>query len=94
LAVWNFVSVAVSLVTCTAAGSPICRFPTRIREELVTAGKAEPHHVLPRSGWVSRRITGHHDVDAVLELFRLNYERAWTRGKDDSEVEHGSSSGK
>jgi hypothetical protein len=69
-------------------------FPTRIREELVTAGKAEPHHVLPRSGWVSRRITGHHDVDAVLELFRLNYERAWTRGKDDSDVEHGSSSGK
>ena len=55
-------------------------FPTRIREELVTAGKAEPHHVLPKSGWVSRRIAGHHDVGAVVELFRLNYERAWTRG--------------
>ena len=62
-------------------------FPTRIREELVTAGKAEPHHVLPKSGWVSRRIAGHHDVGAVVELFRLNYERSWTRGKDDSAVE-------
>ena len=62
-------------------------FPTRIREELVTAGKAEPHHVLPKSGWVSRRIAGHHDVGAVVELFRLNYERAWTRGKDGSAVE-------
>ena len=62
-------------------------FPTRIREQLVTAGRAEPHHALPKSGWVSRRIAGDQDVGAVLELFRLNYERAWTGGKDDSPVE-------
>jgi hypothetical protein len=28
-------------------------FPVRVREELVAAGKARPHHVLPESGWVS-----------------------------------------
>jgi luciferase-like monooxygenase len=59
----------------------------RIREQLVTAGKAKPHHVLPKSGWVSRRIAGDQDVGAVLELFRLNYERAWIDGTDDSPVE-------
>jgi len=50
-------------------------FPVRIREELVAAGRAEPHHILPESGWVSRRIRGADDVAAVVALFRLNYDR-------------------
>jgi Family of unknown function (DUF5519) len=44
--------------------------PTRIRNELVEAGRAEPHHFLPNSGWVSAPLgmgTG-----AVLDLFRIN----------------------
>src|SRR6058998_2079949 len=28
-------------------------FPKKVRDELVTAGRAEPHHILPKSGWVS-----------------------------------------
>src|SRR3989442_368238 len=28
-------------------------FPKKVRNELVAAGRAEPHHVLPESGWVS-----------------------------------------
>jgi hypothetical protein len=52
-------------------------FPVRVREELVRAGKAQPHHILPGSGWVSRSIVGDADVAAVVALFRLNYERAW-----------------
>src|SRR5438067_10825513 len=52
-------------------------FPIRVREQLVREGKAEPHHVLPESGWVSRRIRGSEDVDAVVALFRMNYERPW-----------------
>ena len=51
-------------------------FPRRVRDELVAAGRAEPHHVLPDSGWVSRRVRGPEDVAAVAELFRLSYERA------------------
>ena len=50
-------------------------FPRRVRDELVAAGRALPHHVLPDSGWVSFRIGGPGDVDAALALFRLNYER-------------------
>jgi hypothetical protein len=50
-------------------------FPVRDRERLVREGRAEPHHVLPESGWVSRRIRGNDDVDDVIALFRLNYDR-------------------
>jgi hypothetical protein len=51
-------------------------FPRRIRDELVAAGRARSHHVLPESGWVSRTIAGPEDVDEVVALFRLSYERA------------------
>jgi hypothetical protein len=50
-------------------------FPKARRDELVSAGQAEPHHVLPDSGWVSRWIRSDGDVDEVIELFRLNYDR-------------------
>jgi hypothetical protein len=51
-------------------------FPRRIRDELIAAGRAAPHHVLPDSGWVSRRVETPEDVAAVVELFRLSYEQA------------------
>ena len=50
-------------------------FPRNIREQLVSAGRAEPHHILPASGWVTRRIRSEADVAEVIELFRLNYRR-------------------
>jgi len=51
-------------------------FPRRVRDELIAAGRAEAHHALPDSGWVTRRVHGPEDVEAVVELFRLAYERA------------------
>jgi hypothetical protein len=54
-------------------------FPVKVREELVASGRAEPHHILPQSGWVSRRIHGPDDVAAVIALFRLSYLRPWSR---------------
>ena len=51
-------------------------FPRRVAEELIADGRARPHHVLPESGWVSRPIASAEDVDEVVELFRLSYERA------------------
>ena len=50
-------------------------FPVRTREQLVAAGEAQAHHVLPQTGWVSYRIRGDGDVAGALELFRKNYER-------------------
>src|SRR5205823_11600643 len=50
-------------------------FPVRIRKELVAAGRAAPHHILPESGWGSCWINGPRDVSAVPELFRRQHER-------------------
>ena len=52
-------------------------FPVRVRELLVAGGKAQPHHILPESGWVSYAIRGAADVPEVIALFRLNYDRPW-----------------
>jgi hypothetical protein len=52
-------------------------FPVAIRKQLVAAGRADRHHILPESGWVSVRIRRDEDVTAVIELFRLNYHRPW-----------------
>jgi luciferase-like monooxygenase len=54
-------------------------FSRRIRDELIAAGHARPHHVLPESGWVTVSIRDH--VDDVIELFRLSYERAHSAGR-------------
>ncbi len=56
-------------------------FPVRIRRELVAAGRAQLHHVLPQTGWVSYPIRDEEDVAGALELFRLNYERLTARKK-------------
>lgn len=49
--------------------------PVRLRRDLVAAGRAEPHRTQPHSGWISFRLRSENDVPAVIELFRLNYER-------------------
>jgi Family of unknown function (DUF5519) len=28
-------------------------YPKKVRDEMVAAGEAEPHHILPETGWVS-----------------------------------------
>jgi hypothetical protein len=51
-------------------------FPRRVRDELVAAGRARPHHVLPESGWVTVPMRTEAEDANVIELFRLNYQRA------------------
>jgi len=50
-------------------------FPRRIRDDLVAAGRARPHHVLPESGWITVPMRTDADVANVIELFRQNYDR-------------------
>jgi hypothetical protein len=59
-------------------------FPMRLRDELVRAGRAQPHHVMPDSACVSYRIDDAQDLPGALALFRLAYERAVaTRAQQD-----------
>jgi Family of unknown function (DUF5519) len=49
--------------------------PRRIHDEVIASGRAEPHHVLPETGWVSVWIRGANDVQNVIDLFRIQYDR-------------------
>ena len=51
-------------------------FPKKVRDKLIAQGRASVHPPLPDSGWVRRRMDGPDDAEAVIELFRMNYERA------------------
>ena len=51
-------------------------FPTRVRQELVAAGQAQPHHVLPDSGWVSIYLGKPADVDGAIDLLHRSYQIA------------------
>jgi len=49
--------------------------PRRIHDEVIAAGRARPHHVLPDRGWVSCFMSSPADAPGVIELFRMQYER-------------------
>lgn len=51
-------------------------FPTRLRAEVVAAGRADPHHLLPESGWVSKYLRQPADVPEAVALLRLSYDVA------------------
>jgi len=50
------------------------RFNRKKRQQLVEAGRAEPHHLYPDSGWVSFYIRREKDVSEAIALFREAYE--------------------
>lgn len=58
-----------------AGGIADLPFPVRLRRALVSAGRADAHHTLPHTGWVSMRLRTEHDIPRAAELFRLNYDR-------------------
>jgi hypothetical protein len=49
--------------------------PRRLHDEVIAAGRAQPHHVLPHTGWVSCWMNGPEDAANVIELLRVQYER-------------------
>jgi hypothetical protein len=51
-------------------------FPKKLRDELVAAGRAEPHRVLPKSGWVSVPLNNGEDIDHAIELLKMSYDLA------------------
>jgi hypothetical protein len=51
-------------------------FPTKVRDEVVSAGLAEPHHLLPDTGWVSLYLREAADVDRAVALFRRSFDLA------------------
>lgn len=51
-------------------------FPKLVRNELVSSGLAEPHHILPESGWISFYIRKTSDIQKAISLLKRSYEIA------------------
>ena len=51
-------------------------FPKKVRDEIVAAGRAQPHHILPETGWVSFTLREEGDVQKVIALLHRSYEIA------------------
>jgi Luciferase len=46
----------------------------KARDQLVRSGMASPHHIFPKSGWVSFWIRAEQDIANALELMRIAQE--------------------
>ena len=49
--------------------------PRKLHDEVIATGRAQPHHVLPDTGWVSIWMGGPDDAANVIELLRMQYDR-------------------
>ena len=48
-------------------------FPSKVRDALVAAGRAEPHHIYPEIG-ISFYLNEPADIDRAVELLRIAYD--------------------
>jgi hypothetical protein len=51
-------------------------FPKKVHDEIIQAGLAEPHHVLPESGWVSFYLRENEDIERAVDLLARSYRLA------------------
>jgi hypothetical protein len=51
-------------------------FTRKIKNELLSAGLANNHHILPESGWISKYLKDPGDVDTAVKLLKRSYEMA------------------
>lgn len=51
-------------------------FPKTVRNEIVAAGQAEPHHILPNSGWISLFLRKPEDVEMAIALLERSFQLA------------------
>ena len=56
-------------------------FPIKIRNEIVESGEAQPHHILPESGWVSIFLNNEDDVERAINLLKRSFEIAVNQKK-------------
>jgi hypothetical protein len=51
-------------------------FPKKVRDEVVLAGRAQAHHILPESGWISLYLRRPEDVSLAIALLAESYQIA------------------
>lgn len=63
-------------------------FPRKVRDEIVAAGQAQPHHILPETGWVSFYLRQESDIEQAIALLKQSYEIAIKQKSKIIEVNH------
>jgi predicted DNA-binding protein (MmcQ/YjbR family) len=63
-------------------------FPKKVRDEIVAAGRAQPHHILPESGWVSFYLRQEENVEQAISLLHESYQIAQKQKSKTIEVEN------
>ncbi len=48
-------------------------FPMKVRNEILARSEAEPHHILPESGWVSIFIKNGNDINRAIALLKKSH---------------------
>ncbi len=61
-------------------------FPKKVRDQIIAAGRAQPHHILPETGWVSFYLRQEDDVEKAIALLRENFEIAQKQKSKNLEV--------
>jgi Family of unknown function (DUF5519) len=56
-------------------------FPKKIRDEIIASREAEPHHILPESGWVSIFLRSEGDVERAIQLLHRSFALAAKHAK-------------
>ena len=51
-------------------------FPTKVRDEIVAAGEAEPHHILPEKGRVGFYLREEREIQKAIDLLQRSYQIA------------------
>ena len=55
---------------------------------MVAAGRAQPHHILPETGWVSFYLRQENDVEQAIALLHESYQIAQKQKSKTIEVEN------
>ncbi len=61
-------------------------FPTKVRDEVVAAGLAQPHHLLADSGWISFYLREPGHLEQAVNLLRRSYELAVNQRRPRTEI--------
>jgi len=61
-------------------------FPKKVRDQIIATGRAQPHHILPETGWVSFYLRQEMDVENAIALLRESYEIAQKQKSRNIEV--------
>ena len=51
-------------------------FPKKVRDQVLAEGLADPHHVLPNSGWISKWLRDPGDLEQAVQLLERSFDLA------------------